>query len=206
MLNPQNPNELYFPVIIPTPVLGGKRHTWKRDVNGGATMIADLCIAQNGFFGGNVVTLGLITEYGMYACLHKDAQEVVGFYIHDPEKLTELGRKLVIEAFPKKTVIFEVYREKPLTAEQIKDIQAVKQYYKDHGMSPSLVDTSNAQELKALYEAMASGKAEKPFATMAQPIIEPMLKEDVVHEHDGSMISSKILANKVQPKRRSSYT
>jgi hypothetical protein len=194
-------NEITFPHTIPTNKLGGKTHTWN-DVNGGAKMLSDLCIDPNSFWGGNVLVLGWIKQYGMYACQHKDTYQVVGFYVHDPSLLTERGKKLVKEAFPNKTVKFELYSQKQPTLEEKKKLEDMKQYYKEHGMSPVFVDTANAEELIALEKALASGKAEKPVAVVQSETVKPMLTEPVEHEHDGSMVSPKILEGRAKPGNR----
>jgi len=194
-------NELKFPHTIPTPILGGKKHVWN-DVNGGAKKVADLCIDVNTFWGGNVILLGWIKEYGMYACPQRDTGIVLGFYVHEPDKLTELGRKLVKEAFPSYNVVFEVATEHKLTAEEIAERQRVKQYYLDHGMAPNLVDHSTAEELEGLLKALESGKAEKPMAVDAGTTVAPMLDDDVLHEHDGSLVPESFLAKRAQPIRK----
>lgn len=188
-------NEITFPHIIPTATLGGKTHTWN-DVDGGATRVADLFIDPNKFFGGNVLVLGMVKAYGMYACQSKNTSEIIGFYVHDPETLTKLGKKLIKEAFPNKTVKFELYRTRETSPEEIKELQRLRQYYKENGMSPSIVDKANAEELESLWKALQSGKAEKQIGSFQDIKEEPVLEKDVVHEHDGSNVSPKILENK----------
>jgi hypothetical protein len=192
-------NQISFPHIIPFNKLGDKTHTWN-DVDGGSVKIADLCIEQNEFWGGNVILLGWIKMYGMYACLHKDSNELIGFYVHEPQRLTALGKRLIEEAFPARNVLFEIIPEKKPTREELDDVRKVKEYYKEHGMSPVLVDTSNLEELKSLERALESGRASKQLGIAEQDVVEPVLKEDVVHEHDGSTVSPKILEGRAQPR------
>ena len=194
-------NEITFPHTIATATLGGKKHTWN-DVNGGSKMVADLCIDPNSFWGGNVLMLGWVKEYGMYACLHKDTHQVVGFYVHEPDKLTELGKELIVKAFPTRVVKFELHETKQPSYAEKKKLEEMREYYKQHGMSPVFVDTSNAEELIALEKALASGKAEKPMAVKQEATVAPMITEDAPHEHDGSRVSAKILEGRAQPKKR----
>lgn len=182
-------NEIYFPHLIPTNVLGGKKHEWG-DVNGGAKTIADLSLNPNSFFGGRVNVLGLIKEYGLYACLQREANNVIGFYIHDPEQLTALGKKLVKQYFEGIKVVFEIYAEKPPTEAQKKKLAETREYYKTHGMAPELVSHSTADELVALAKAIDSGKAEKPMAEAQSATVDAMIAEDAPHVHVGEELSS----------------
>lgn len=157
-------NEITFPHVVPTPILGGKLHTWS-NVNGGAKMLADFDINPNKFFGGNVEKLGWITEYGMYACKRRMDENmtnnatITGFYVHDPSKLTKVGRDLFKKAFPSATVRFEIHAEKPPTPAEIKKRKDLQKYYLEHGMSPEMVNHATAEELVNLAAALDSGKS-----------------------------------------------
>jgi hypothetical protein len=193
-------NEIYFPHIIPGAILGGKKHVWN-DVNGGAKKIVDLCLNQNSFFGGNVLILGLIKEYGFYACQHIDTQEIIGFYVSDPHMVTELGKMLIAERFPSTEIKYEVFVETPPTAAQLKDLAEMKQYGIDHGFSPLLVDKSNAEEIRALRASLSSGKAEKSMASVETPVIDAVEKNKIVPTHSGEL-SPSFLEGRPQPKGR----
>lgn len=181
-------NEITFPHIIPSRTLGGKSHTWN-DVNGGSKRLADLCIEPNTFFGGNVLILGWIKEYGMYACQQKDTGDIIGFYVHEPDKLTKVAKKMIQDYFADKTVKFVLYSPRKVTASEIKKLKELKEYYRDHGMSPNLVDTASAEELENLMKAIESGKAETPMAIAEVQSEAPMLEQNAEHEHDGSKLS-----------------
>jgi hypothetical protein len=194
-------NEIYFPHIIPGSTIGGKVHTWKNNVNGGAKKIVDLCLNQNSFFGGNVLILGLIKEYGFYACQHIDTQEIIGFYVSDPHMVTELGKMLLSERFPNTTIKYEVFVETPPTPEQLKDLAEMKQYGLDHGISPIIVEKANAEEIKSCLASLSSGKAEKQMASVETAVIDAVEKNKIVPTHSGEL-SPSFLQGRPQPKGR----
>jgi hypothetical protein len=189
-------NEIYFPHIIPTPFLDGIGHTWD-NVNGGAVSIADLKIKQNSFFGGNCARLGWINEYGFYACqdLYRNKM-ILGFYIHDPSKVTTKGKKLVREAFPNRKVVFEIYHETVMTDKDRKNLQEAREHALEYGLAPELISHSNAEELKALIASVKSGHTVSKAAEMASPNESPILTEDAEHVHTGT-----ILAGRAQPRQ-----
>ena len=71
------------------------KFTWQKDVNGGATPIANLDINKDTFMGGNVIMLGWMNEFGLYACPDMESQVILALYVHDPLKVTQRGRELV---------------------------------------------------------------------------------------------------------------
>jgi len=182
-------NEIYFPHLIPTNVLGEKVHKWS-DVNGGAKNIETLGLKANSFFGGRVSVLGLIKEYGMYACQQRESNNVIGFYVHDPEQLTPLGKKLVKQYFDGIKVVFETYVEKAPTEAEKKKLAQVREKYREQGMPSELVDHSTVDELVALEKAIESGKAEKAMAVVQSATLDAMITEDAPHIHVGEELSS----------------
>jgi hypothetical protein len=194
-------NEIYFPHIIPKTVLDGIEHTWN-NVNGGAISISDLNINSNSFFGGNVTRLGFIKEYGFYACqsLYANAR-ILGFYIHDPSRVTELGKRLTREAFPSCKVIFDTYHESTMTDADRVHLREAREDAAEHGLTPELISHSNAEELKALIKSVQSGHATNKVAELADGNQSPILTEDAEHIHIGGIPQpKKILANKMQPR------
>lgn len=181
-------NTITFPHIMPTNRIAGKEHTFN-SINGGMTKLADLGIEQNSFLGGNVVTLGLIKEYGFYACPSIYNAEILGFYVHDPAKLTELGRNAIIERFPKYDVVFEIKTDKELTAEQIKERKAQRQRWIDEGISPEIVDHHTADELKNLLKVMQSGAAEKPMAVAEMTVQAPSNANPEIEGHKPAKVN-----------------
>lgn len=91
-------NLIIYPHSIPTGILEGKQYTMN-DIDGGFTKVVDLGIVPDSFFGGNVRRLGMITKLGFYACVDMFDNRIRGFHIHDPKKVTALGRKIVNERF-----------------------------------------------------------------------------------------------------------
>lgn len=187
-------NEITFPHIIPTPLLGGKLHTWS-NVNGGAKMLADLGLLPNKFFGGNVEKLGWINEYGMYACKRrvdesmKNGMAIVGFYVHDASKLTKLGRDLFKKAFPSVTVRFVQHEKKEPTAEEIRELMKMRDEYKKHGMSPELADHATAEELVNIAAAIDSGKSKISIAEVEEKEVRSQTAKPGIKTKSGENIA-----------------
>ena len=162
MYNAQT-NEILFPHLIPGNMLGGKEHTYN-NVNGGVRNIAEFNLIGNKFFGGNVSKLGLIKEYGFYACPHREQPlKVLGFYIHDPEQMTNLGRELLQAKYPNARIVnakitASVHRE--LSAEEVARKKELLKQAEENGLSAPLVSQSTVDELEGLIKASASGKSE----------------------------------------------
>ena len=198
-------NEIYFPHIIPSPNLSRKAHTWN-NVNGGAISISDLNIDTNSFFGGNVTRLGWINEYGFYACQNLYSNDnVLGFYIHDPSKVTDIGKQLVKEAFPSCKVVFEIYHDAVMSEDEQKNLSAARVDALEHGLAPELISHSNAAELKALIASVQSGHTATRSAELASSVASPMLTEDVEHVHIGGMPKKTVLAGKTQPRSNGNH-
>ena len=194
-------NQIFFPHIIPKTMLNGVEHAWN-SVNGGAISIADLNISANTFFGGNVTRLGMIKEYGFYACQSLYANDkILGFYIHDPSIVTELGKKLIRAAFPSCLVMFDTYHESTMTEADYKELRSMKEDAAEHGLSPDLINHSNAVELKALIQSVKSGHSSNKAAEVSDVNESPILTEDAEHLHVGGIPQKKqVLAGRQQPK------
>jgi len=182
-------------------MLNGVEHAWN-SVNGGSVSISDLNISPNTFFGGNVERLGFIKEYGFYACQSLYANnKILGFYIHDPSIVTELGKKLVRAAFPSCDVVFDTYHESAMTEADYKELRSMKQDAEEHGLSPDLINHSNAVELKALISSVKSGHVAGKVAEVSNVSESPILTKDAEHLHIGGNLPSKtVLSGKMQPK------
>lgn len=155
-------NEIFFPLLIPGNELGGKVHTYN-DVNSGIKRIEEFNLISNKFFGGTVVKLGLIGEYGFYACPHRDIPLLIrGFYIHDPSMVTELGKKLIQSKYPNAHIVYEtvsttVHRD--LTPKEIEKKKELIEKAVDGGLSAPMIKDSTIEELEGLIRASASGKS-----------------------------------------------
>jgi hypothetical protein len=163
MYNAQT-NEIYFPHLIPGNVLGNKEHTFN-NVNAGIFPIEKFNLVRNRFFGGNVKNLGLIKEYGFYACPHYlKVKVIVGFFIDDPSQITELGKKLLQEKYPTATIVWEKITSAPhreMTPEEIeKKKEMIKEVVKNGGNAQE-VSMATADELEGLLKAQASGSTGK---------------------------------------------
>jgi hypothetical protein len=157
-------NEITFPHIISGNILGGKVHN-TGCINGGFRMVTDapFNLIKNRFLGGISSKLGLIKEYGFYACPHfVDQKKIVGFYIHDPESLTELGKRLIKEQYPSITINFittscTAHRE--LTPKELEHKKELIAEAIDKGLSAPDISTNTPEELEGLLRAVNSGKA-----------------------------------------------
>jgi hypothetical protein len=161
-------NEVVFPHIITGNVLNNNIHNINH-VNGGMVKIEDLNLSRNKFFGGNVEVLGLIKEYGFYACPHYEmTQNILGFYIHDPSMLTELGKRLIKEKYPNATVIFEKVTDCPhreMTAEEITKKKELIQKAVETGAVEAEIQNVAMPELENLLKSMGSGKSNLKVTT-----------------------------------------
>lgn len=158
----QKTNEIYFPHIIPGNVLDDKKHTFN-NINGGIINIEKHNLIRNKFFGGNVTKLGLISEYGFYACPHYERPGViVGFYIHDPDKITDKGKKLIEQKYPDMKVVYKqitVSAHRKMTPEEMeKKAKLIDEAIKS-GATTASVTNANVEELEGLLKAQASGKS-----------------------------------------------
>jgi len=170
-----NKNEVTFPHIIAGPVLGNKLHTIN-SINGGMKRIYDapFCLVRNEFFGGITEKLGLISEYGFYACLHyEQVSKVVGFYIHDPSLITELGRKLIEEKYPGAKILYEkqdVVVKTGLTPEEKKRKEQLLVKAAELNVPAYQVGNESVDELESVLNCIASGKSGKT-AAVEQPVV-----------------------------------
>ncbi len=172
---------IYFPHIIFGNELGGKVHTFN-DIKGGMKNLSDFNINQYKFLGGNSSKeIGLISEYGFYACPHIfDMQKIVAFYVHDPEMVTDLGKKLIQDKYPDYEIVFEKMTptvHKVLTKEEIEKKKGLLAQIQEAGINPKLVDKSTVEELDGLLKAVESGKSElkveREGAVMKEPEAKP---------------------------------
>lgn len=159
MYNPVT-NELSFPLIIQGNVLGGKVHT-KNSINGGFKYLADLNLSRNKFYGGTVEKFGMISEYGFYACLHYELiDKVIGFYIHNPDTITELGKQMIQEKYPNATIVYKLVDPNPVKVLTPEDIEKKKELVAkalEQGIKASEVNGTTADELDGLIRSMSSG-------------------------------------------------
>lgn len=157
-------NEILFPHIVPGNVLGDKQHTFN-NVNGGVVPIEKFNLVRNKFFGGNVKMLGKIKEYGFYACPHFEKTKIiVGFYIHDPEDITEEGKKLLEGKYPDRKIVYKKVTSAPhrkMTTEEMKKKKELIQQAMDNGSSSMEINNATVQELEGLLKAQSSGKSDK---------------------------------------------
>ena len=155
---------IMFPHVIPGITLAGKQHTYN-NINGGMKPLSDFNLKVNDFMGGNCgKMLGLIEEYGFYACPHFEQRKLIAFYIDDPSKVTELGKKMIEQTYPEYRVIYERVADNVhtvVTEEMIKRKMSLLNDVKDRGLNPKYVDKTTAEELEGYLAAVDSGKVGK---------------------------------------------
>lgn len=159
---------LSFPHFIMGNVLNNKKHVFN-DINGGMKQLADFNLVRNKFLGGNVELFGKVKEYGFYICPHYENKTVLGFYIHDPSIVTELGKKIVQERYPDAKIVWEKVApiDKQLSAAEIKKRKELIDKAKEKGANESEVSHATLDELDGLLQAMDSGKASRAVVEMA---------------------------------------
>lgn len=157
-------NTIMFPHLFAGAILNDKKHNWN-NVNGGVKLITDFNLIQNKFFGGNVERLGFIREYGFFLCPHREDWNVImGFYIHDPSLVTELGKEILAKKYPGVTILYETATVSPnrvLTAEEFEKKKKLIEEALEHGLTAPSVDHATIDELDGLIRAEKSGKAKK---------------------------------------------
>lgn len=156
-----------FPHVIPSNKLNNKDYTWN-DVDGGIKKIADFGLVRNQFFGGQVTIMGLISNLGIWACKHYETNRIVGFYVDDPNRVTEFGRKVLTNRFTDCDVVFEKTDTTPqgITPEERKRRQELQTELIKYGVEPQMITHTTADGLEGLLKAVMSGKAEKPLAVV----------------------------------------
>ena len=159
-------NQVTFPHIISGAVLGNKLHTYN-SINGGIKLIEDepFNLIRNKFFGGITQKLGLIAEYGFHACVHYEKPGIiVGFYIHEPATVTELGKKLIQEKYPDATIIYEkqdIVKKTELTPEEKKKKERLLIKAAEMNIPAYQVGNESVDELESMMDALSSGKSGK---------------------------------------------
>lgn len=182
MLDP-NTNIITFPHVIPGTKLGGEDYTFNH-IDGGMKKLADLGIESAYFLGGNVAAVGFVTKLGLYLCPNRWNNQIMAAYVHDPAQLTPLGKAALIERFPDCLVSFEPYRERTMSAEDIKLRDEVRRQAIEFGIAVEQVSALNANELIGLMKAVKSGVAEKKVASAEAPKEIPVNKHTEKVEHN----------------------
>lgn len=182
-----------FPHIILGNKLQGIEHTYNC-VNGGIKPIADFNLKTNKFFGGNVLRMGFVKEYGFYACPHFELSKLIlGFYIHDPVTLTELGRRIIKEMYPGKEIVWEkvsptVHRD--MTPEELQRKRELIEQAKERGVQESQISNSTIEELDGVLRAIDSGHAQKvQFVGEPVPTADRTLPVTIEHKGRGRVAS-----------------
>lgn len=158
-------NEIVFPDLIVGNCLGGIEHTMKFKF-AGMKPIGDFGYTTNNFYGGRCTEMLFIKEYGFYACKQKNENKIIGFYIHDPHIVTELGKKLIKEYYGSKTVIFANKGDLPVTKEDMKEREAAIKEAVAEGYDLDLISHMTALQIKDLIKVIrfekSKAKAQEP--------------------------------------------
>lgn len=183
MINPKNPNQIAFPHTIPTATINGKTYKWN-DVNGGAKPIGAFGLTTNTFWGGRVNMLGFIKELGFWACLDKHdpaRQKVLGFYLANPDEITELGKVIIQGIFPQNEIIYMDIDDLPATVEDMAERRKLNQEAMDIGVlggNFKHISKASVGTLKSLIDAaryeqkleIEKDIAEKKKAVAVEPV------------------------------------
>ena len=153
-------NEISFPHVIPGNILDDKVQTFN-SINGGITRLANMNLIRNRFLGGTVEFLGLINEYGIYACPHYETKEIRAFYIPSAEILTSKGKEAISKKYPgvKFLGMTSGLIKKALTEEELKNKSELISKAVERGASAAQVSSNTISELDGLIRAMDSGKS-----------------------------------------------
>ena len=175
MFNP-NTNEISFPHVIPGCILGGKTHTYN-SINGGIKVLSNMNLIRNRFMGGNIEKLGLISEYGIYACPHYMTKRILGFYIPASESLTEEGKRVLLDRYPNAKLLGVTNGaiHKVLTTEETQKKAQLISDAVERGAVKAQVEGNTIDELDGLIKALDSGKH-----TVAEVVDSKNELEDVV--------------------------
>lgn len=174
-----------FPHIILGNKLQGIEHTYNC-VNGGIKPIADFNLITNRFFGGNVVKMGFILEYGFWACPHfEKTKQILGFYIHDPLTLTPLGKKVIQAMYPGKEIVWEkvsptVHRD--MSPEELQHKRDLLQQAKERGLDINQITNTTIDELDGVLRAVESGHASKVQFETVEATSDPDIPITIEHQ------------------------
>lgn len=149
----RNKNEIVFPDLIVGNCLGGQEHTMNTKF-AGVKSIGQFGYTTNNFFGGRCTHLYLVKEYGFYACKDKNKNRIIGFYVHDPYSVTELGKKLIREYYPTKLVLFIRKDDIPVTMEDMTEREELIERAVAVGYDRSNVTHMTALQIKDLIKVI----------------------------------------------------
>lgn len=158
----RNKNEIVFPDIILGNCLGGIEHTMNFKFSG-VKPIGAFGYTTNNFYGGRCTHLYHIKEYGFYACKDKSSPKIMGFYIHDPHEVTDLGKKLIKEYYGTKTVLFVNKGDLPVTQEDMKEREAAIKEAVAEGYDTNAISHMTALQIRDLVKVIRFEKS-KPKA------------------------------------------
>ena len=164
MFNPMKKNEIVFPHFIPTTNLIGVQYSWQ-NVVGGAKMIGSFGLTTNTFLGGQCIKMGFVPSLGFWGCLdkHNEAKGTfIGFYLSNPDEITEYGKEVLANVLPDNTIGYVLYDDLPHDKTEQKKIIKMQKQAELHGISPTIINSDSVNTLATLLEAaIAEEKLEK---------------------------------------------
>lgn len=154
-------NIIMFPHTIPGNKLDGKVFSFN-DIQEGLKPIADFGLVQNSFFGGNVKSIGFVSEYGFYVCPSYWNKTILGFYIADPNQLTDKGKKVIESFFRGVEVVYKIYDQdsNKLSEEEQKRRVELRKEAQEVGLGAEVITRATAAELRGLIDTFKSGKSD----------------------------------------------
>ena len=166
---------LFFPHIILGNILAGTEYSGFK-VRGKLFPLSEFNLVQNDFFGGNIENLCLIKELGFYVCFSRHVQKKInGFYIPEPDMITDVGKEVLAAHFPNVTIIYEKMSATPHKVFTEKEIQKkldLLNEAKEHGIDAKLLEKDSIDEIENQIDIKKSGKADGVKASITTGVME----------------------------------
>lgn len=173
---------LWFPQTMNTDQLNGEQMFFS-SIDSGIVKVEALGLERNHLFGGNVMLMGKISRFGIYACPHYLARdgELCGLYVFKWDDLTPEGqtafRAWCEKEWPGYTVLERgTNADVPLTEKEVAERKAegerrleLEKAAIDAGAPKSETKRLGAAELENLIAAKASGKVEG-YTVVTEPV------------------------------------
>jgi hypothetical protein len=179
-----NTNTLAFPHIVSGCKLAGKEFT-ANGFSGALIPLAKFNIIQHKFFGGNIEYLKEMTDYGFYACpdMHVKTR-INGFYIPNPNMVTDKGRVALAEHYPGVHIVYEKVSATPnrdMTTEELKHKLELIEEAKEKGVSPVILQGASVVQIEDAIKTQEAGKSGQKVEISAGVVTEGPVNAKVIH-------------------------
>lgn len=164
-----------FPHVIGSNVLSGVEYD-RNCIDGGMLPINAFGLVPNRFIGGNVTMLGKIKKFGFYGCINRWNNKLIAFYVHDPNLLTDEGKKILERHYAGSRISYEQSMVESMSEEEKKRWEELKAEAREKGLSADLIDRSTAQGLVNALATIEKGINQKANAVIEKPDVSPVSK------------------------------